>query len=138
MDSVILQIAARNLLPVFILYSIIILLRGHNAPGGGFIGGLLVAAGFILYAIAFGVERARVKIKFDPRTLIGVGLLLALLSGLPSLIQTMPFKTIEFGEWELPALGKIALSTALIFDVAVYAVVTGVLLTIILTLSEEN
>lgn len=138
MDSVILQIAARNLLPVFILYSIIILLRGHNAPGGGFIAGLLMAAGFILYGIAFGVERARVKIKFDPRTLIGVGMLLALLSGLPSMMQTMPFTTIEFGEWKLPVLGKIALSTPLIFDVGVYAVVTGVLLTIILTLSEEN
>ena len=56
MYSLILQIAARNLLPILVIYSILILLRGHNAPGGGFIGGLLAAAGFILYAIAFGVE----------------------------------------------------------------------------------
>lgn len=138
MDSLILKIAAKNLLPVFIIYSLIILLRGHNAPGGGFIGGLLVAAGFIVYAIAFGVDRARAKIKLEPQMLIGIGLLLALLSGIPSLIKTMPFTTIELGEWKLPLLGKIALNTPLIFDLGVYLVVAGVLLTIVLTLSEEE
>ncbi|MDZ7263553.1 MAG: Na+/H+ antiporter subunit B [candidate division KSB1 bacterium] len=138
MDSLILQIAARHLLPIFVIYSIIILFRGHNAPGGGFVAGLLIAAGFIVYAIAYGVDRVRSKIRFDPRTFIGIGLLLALLSGLPSLVKTKPFTTIEFGEWKIPLLGKIALSTPLIFDLGVYLVVSGVLLMIILTLSEEK
>lgn len=138
MYSLILQIAARNLLPIFVIYSIIILLRGHDAPGGGFIGGLLAAAGFVLYAIAYTVDQARDKIKLKPVTLIGIGLLLALLSGMPSIIRLQPFTTIEFAELKLPILGKILLSTPLIFDIGVYLVVTGVLLTFVFTLMEEK
>lgn len=55
MDSIILRTAARYLMPLFLLFSVIILLRGHNAPGGGFIGGLLAAGAFVFYAIAYDV-----------------------------------------------------------------------------------
>jgi len=137
MYSLILQIAARNLLPILVVYSILILLRGHNAPGGGFIGGLLAAAGFILYAIAFGVETARKKLRLDPRTFIGIGLFCALMSGLPSFIKDKPFTTMEFGTLKIPLIGKLGISTPLIFDIGVFLVVIGVLLTIVFTLSEE-
>ncbi|MBD3287878.1 Na(+)/H(+) antiporter subunit B, partial [candidate division KSB1 bacterium] len=62
MKSLILRIAGRNLLPMFVFFSIIVLVRGHDAPGGGFIGGLLAAAGFILYAVAYDVQSARGKL----------------------------------------------------------------------------
>ena len=137
MYSLILQIAARNLLPILVVYSILILLRGHNAPGGGFIGGLLAAAGYILYAIAFGVEDARKKLRRDPRTFIGIGLFCALISGLPSFIKDQPFTTVEFATLKIPLIGKLGISTPLIFDVGVFFVVIGVLLTIVFTLSEE-
>jgi len=137
MYSLILQIAARNLLPILVVYSILILLRGHNAPGGGFIGGLLAAAGFILYAIAFGVENTRKKLRLDPRTFIGIGLFCALISGLPSFIKDQPFTTVEFCTLKIPLIGKLGISTPLIFDVGVFFVVIGVLLTIVFTLSEE-
>jgi multicomponent Na+:H+ antiporter subunit B len=65
------------LLPVMLLLSLVVLVRGHNEPGGGFVGGLLAAAGFALYAMAFGIGDARRLLRRDPRTLIGVGLLLA-------------------------------------------------------------
>jgi multicomponent Na+:H+ antiporter subunit B len=137
MYSLILQIAARHLLPILVVYSILILLRGHNAPGGGFIGGLLAAAGYILYAIAYGVEDARKKLKLDPRTFIGIGLFCALISGLPSFIKDQPFTTVEFGILKIPLIGKLSISTPLIFDIGVFFVVIGVLLTIVFTLSEE-
>lgn len=137
MYSLILKIAARNLLPIMVVYSILILLRGHNDPGGGFIGGLLAASGFILYAIAFGIDAARKKLRIDPRTFIGIGLSFALVSGLPSFITDQPFTTVEFATVKIPLIGKLGISTALIFDVGVFLVVIGVLLTIVFTLSEE-
>jgi len=138
MYSLILQIAARQLLPLLLIYSIIILLRGHNAPGGGFIGGLLAAASYILYAIAYGVEEARKKLRIDTRTFIGIGLLLALTSGVPSFIKDQPFTTVEYATVKIPILGKVGLSTPLIFDIGVFFVVIGVLLTIVFTLTEEE
>ncbi len=138
MHSLILKIATRKLLPLLLIYSIIILLRGHNAPGGGFIGGLLAAASYILYALAFGVEQARQKVRLDPRTFIGIGLLCALLSGVPSFFKDMPFTTVEYATLKLPVLGKIGISTPLLFDIGVFFVVIGVLLTIVFTLIEEE
>lgn len=138
MYSLILQIAARKLLPLLLIYSIIILLRGHNAPGGGFIGGLLAAASYILYAIAYGVEQAGKKLRLDPRTFIGIGLLFVLLSGVPSFIEDQPFTTVEFTTIDVPIFGKIGISTPLIFDIGVFFVVIGVLLTIVFTLMEEE
>jgi len=138
MYSLILQIAARQLLPLLLIYSIIILLRGHNAPGGGFIGGLLAAASYILYAIAYGVEEARKKLRIDTRTFIGIGLLLALTSGVPSFIKDQPFTTVEYATVKIPILGKVGLSTPLIFDIGVFFVVIGVLFTIVFTLTEEE
>lgn len=138
MYSLILQIATRKLLPLLLIYSVIILLRGHNAPGGGFIGGLLAAASYILYAIAYGVEQARKKLRIDPRTFIGIGLLSALLSGVPSFLNDQPFTTVEYATIKIPILGKVGLSTPLIFDIGVFLVVIGVLLTIVFTLMEEE
>ena len=127
MYSLILRIAARQLLPLLLIYSVIILLRGHNAPGGGFIGGLLAAASYILYAIAYGVDEARKKLHVDPRTFIWIGLLLALVSGVPSYIKDQPFTTVEFTTVKILILGMVGLSTPLIFDVGVFFVVIGVL-----------
>ena len=61
MDSIILRTAARYLMPIFLLFSVIILLRGHNAPGGGFVGGLLAAGAFVFYALVYGVVAASRK-----------------------------------------------------------------------------
>ncbi len=137
MLSVIVRIAAKQLLPVLLFFSIIILFRGHNSPGGGFIGGLLAAAAFILYEIAFGVEQARKKLKIEPRYFIGFGLLTSLGSGCVSYFYGYAFKTIELATLHLPVIGEYGISTPLFFDIGVFFVVTGVLLTIVFTLSEE-
>lgn len=136
MNSVILRIAARHLTLILLLASVILLLRGHNAPGGGFIGGLLAASAVALRAMACGVDDARRLLRFDPRTLINGGLLVALSSGLPALLSDKPFMT---GMWivpELPLFGALPLGTPLWFDLGVYFAVIGFTLTIFFTLAE--
>ena len=77
MTSSILQTATRLLMPLLLLFAVFLLLRGHNQPGGGFVGGLVVAASFVLYSIAFGVGAARRALLVRPATLLGTGLLVA-------------------------------------------------------------
>lgn len=134
MNSLILSTATRYILPLLLLFSLFLLLRGHNEPGGGFVGGLVAAAAFALYAIAYGVHAARRVLGIDPRTLIGVGLLVALGSGALGLVLGMPFMTGLWSEYTVPMLGKVG--TPLLFDIGVYLVVIGVTLTIIFALAE--
>jgi len=127
--------AVRYMMPLLLLFSIFVLLRGHNEPGGGFIGGLVAAAAFSLYAIAFNVSEARRLLRISPIRLIAVGLLTAVSSGFIELIANQrPFMTSWWGP-KIGALGK--LSSPLIFDTGVYITVIGVTLLIIYTLAEE-
>ena len=91
MNSIILRTATRFLMTLLILFSIFLLLRGHNEPGGGFVGGLVAAAAYILHALAFDVSATRAALRVAPRTLIGLGLLLAVGSGLLPLLLGRPF-----------------------------------------------
>ena len=130
--SLILRTATRILVPLMLLFSVFLLLRGHDAPGGGFVGGLVVAAAYSLHAIAYGPRETRRLLRADPRSLIGAGLLLALASALVGPFAGRPFFT---GLWG--SVGGLALSTPFVFDVGVYVVVSGVTLTIVLGLAEE-
>ena len=130
--SLILQTAARYLIPLMFLFSIIVLFRGHNLPGGGFAGGLLAATGFSLYVFAFDAASARKALGVDTHTIMGAGLLLALLSGVIGLLQGSAFLTSWWG-----TLGGEALGTPVLFDIGVYLVVVGSTLTTIFALAEE-
>jgi multicomponent Na+:H+ antiporter subunit B len=135
MKSLILPVATRYLLPLLLLFSVFVLIRGHNEPGGGFIGGLVAAAAFALYAIAFDVTQARRALGVHTHTLIGAGLLTALVSGLLPVFASRPFLTGLWSEQVVPVLGK--LGTPLLFDIGVYLTVIGVTLMIIFSLAEE-
>jgi multicomponent Na+:H+ antiporter subunit B len=137
MNSLILSSAARLLLPLLLLFSVFLLLRGHHEPGGGFAGGLVAAAGFSLLLIAFDVPTARRALGLDPRTLIGIGLVVALVSGLFGPLTGRPFLTGVWAYLPMPG-GALDLGTPLLFDVGVYLVVVGTALTVILTLAEEE
>jgi multicomponent Na+:H+ antiporter subunit B len=137
MSSLILRSATRFLVTLLLLFSLFLLLRGHNLPGGGFAGGLVAAAAFALFGIAFDVGTAREAMGIDPRTLIGIGLLLALGSGLPSMFLGQPFLTGQWGYVPLPNGHRIEIGTPLLFDVGVYLAVIGMTLTILFTLSDE-
>jgi len=135
MTSTILQTATRMLMPLLLLFALFLLLRGHNQPGGGFVGGLVVAASFVLYSIAFGVDAARRALLVTPSTLLGVGLLVALTSGLPAVVSGQPFMTAQWAELVVGS-HVVAIGTPLVFDVGVFLAVIGVVLTIVFTLAE--
>ncbi len=135
MKTVILQTATKYLLPLLLLFSVFILLRGHYLPGGGFVGGLVASIAFILYLIAYGREDTKDFIRFHPGYLIPVGLTLAILSGLLPLIWGKPFLTGLWYEEPVAVVGMIG--TALFFDIGVYLVVIGISLTIIYTIAED-
>ncbi|HEY9464567.1 MAG TPA: Na+/H+ antiporter subunit B [Vicinamibacterales bacterium] len=135
MTSSILQTAVRLLMPLLLLFAVFLLLRGHNQPGGGFVGGLVVAASFVLYAIAFGVDAARRALLVQPSRLLGIGLLVALLSGLPGVIGGDPFMTAVWTSFDTGST-VIDLGTPLLFDIGVFLAVIGVVLTIVLTLAD--
>jgi multicomponent Na+:H+ antiporter subunit B len=134
--SLILASAARLLLPLMLAFSIYLLWRGHNEPGGGFVGGLVAAASFALYALALGRRQAIEVLRVDPKLLIPAGLLTALISGLISLAQGAPFMTGRWLEQPIPVIGKVG--TPLLFDIGVYIVVLGIALTIIFSLMEDD
>lgn len=131
MNSLILRVGARLLIGLFLTFSLYVLLRGHNMPGGGFIGGLIAAAGFVLYAFASGVSEARSKLRLDPRSIGMAGTALALLSGMMSaLVGKDPFTGLWLEFAGLP------LSTVLLFDIGVYLAVFGAILTLVFALEE--
>jgi multicomponent Na+:H+ antiporter subunit B len=136
-NSVILQTATRYLMPLLLLFSIVVLLQGHNKPGGGFIGGLIGATAFSLHAIAFSAEETRRALRVDMRTLIGVGLLVALSSGMLSLFVGLPFMTGMWTEIAFPGVGPTKIGTPILFDIGVYMVVLGVAIFMVLLLVEE-
>ncbi len=138
MNSIILRIAARYLAPVILLASLILLIRGHNDPGGGFIGGLLAAGAFSLHALACGADTARRLLRVEPQTLLAAGLLIAAISTLPALLLG---ETWFRGLWvsvPLPLLGDVPLGTPLLFDIGVYVAVIGFALTIVFVLTEHD
>jgi multicomponent Na+:H+ antiporter subunit B len=137
MTSLILSTAARYLLPLLLLFSLFILIRGHNEPGGGFIGGLVAAAAFALNAIAFDARSTRRTLRIDPRMLIPAGLSIALVSGIIPLFSGDSFMTGKWFSIFVPGLEQLDIGTPLLFDCGVYLLVLGVALTMILTLTEE-
>lgn len=138
MVSIILRTATRFLITLLLLFSLFLLFRGHNEPGGGFAAGLVVAAAFALYAIAYDIQAARSALRVDSRTLVAIGLLLTVASGLHGMVLGGdPFLTGQWGEINLPGFEKISIGTPLIFDIGVYITVIGTVLTIILALQEE-
>ena len=134
-QSLILSTAARFILPLMLLFSIFLLLRGHYEPGGGFVGGLVAAAAFSLYAISFGVARTREVLRLDPRVLIGAGVLVSTVSGMFAWLYGNPYLTDVWLERPWPVIGTVG--TPLIFDIGVYFVVLGVVLKIIFVLAED-
>jgi len=136
MFSIILSTASRYLLPLMLIFSFFLLLRGHNEPGGGFVGGLVAAAAYALYLIANGVEVAKKLLKAEPIKLIAIGLLLAILSAIISVITGQDFMKAVWAKNEFPVIGKIG--TPLLFDLGVYFLVLGIVTKIIFSLAEED
>ena len=138
MNSLIFSTISRLLVGLMLLFSVFLLWRGHNEPGGGFIGGLVAAAGIIVYGLAEGPIMMRKLLRVNPRTLVLIGLLTAVLAGVLPLLQDSAFLTgmwIFFGATETEK--GLALGTPLIFDIGVYLVVVGGVSGMVIALEEE-
>lgn len=138
MKSIILTTTTRLLTPMILLFSAFLLLRGHQLPGGGFIGGLIAASAFGLYLLAFDARQTRGLLRIDPRNLVSLGLIVALGSGLMGMAKGAPFFTARWGSFQVANLGRIDLGSPLFFDFGVYLVVLGSALTMLITLMEEG
>ena len=138
MRSVILLAGTRLLVALLLVFSVYMLLRGHNLPGGGFIGGLIGATGFVVYGIACGTDQARQALRAPPERIAMVGLGIALLAGVAAVVFGDAFFT---GQWLFLGATEtdkgIPISTVLVFDVGVYLVVLGSVLTLAFALEES-
>lgn len=134
--NIILENIVNLFMKVMFFFSIYLLLRGHNNPGGGFIAGIIASTGFIFYAIIFGTESLQTIIKLKPQTFIGIGLMLVLIAAVLPTFFSMEMLTGIWIKTKLPVLGTLHLGTPLLFDTGVYGVVVGVILTIIISIME--
>lgn len=137
MQSLILTTTTRLLAALLLMFSVYALLRGHNLPGGGFIGGLIGATAFILYTIATSVEEAQAALRVDPSNLAMAGLGVASLGGIGAAFAGQPFFT---GQWLFlfrDGDSYVPLSTVLVFDIGVYMAVFGGILTLVFALEQE-
>ena len=132
MESIILRTTARFLAPLLILLSLWVYYRGHNNPGGGFIGGLIAVAGYTFYALSYSVEFARKKLHFDPTKISAFGLLIALISAVLSMFKGQAFMTSLWGD-----IFGIHVGTPMLFDLGVYFAVIGFSLQVIFILMED-
>jgi len=137
MNSVILQIASRIVRTLLIFFALIALLRGHNHPGGGFIGGMLAGLSIAFRGFAYNITAADEMTKFKPHYYVALGLIIVLISVIPSLylhdyfMQGEWFK-ISIGEWQLK------IGTPLVFDIGVFFVVIGVSVLFLFSLKRQN
>ncbi|NIC38493.1 monovalent cation/H+ antiporter subunit A [Halomonas desiderata] len=132
----ILSVVAQILLPLALLVSVYIFLRGHNQPGGGFIAGLITATALILQYMARGHDWTRERLPISYPIVAVSGLAVALATGLGSWLFGYPFLTSAFGHFHLPVVGEFELATAMLFDVGVYLAVVGAVLMILINLGR--
>ena len=116
---------ARPLLPLALMVSAYIFLRGHNLPGGGFIAGLVTSVALVVQYIACGMIPTQDRIRFKYHNVIGLGLLFATIAGAGSFAFGYPFLTSTFEYLKWPVVGKFEVASALIFDLGVYLAVIG-------------
>jgi monovalent cation:proton antiporter len=136
-SSLILTTVTRLVFFVVLLFSLYLLLRGHNSPGGGFIAGVMTALGILLQSIASDLRYVRLVFRVEPGLLAGIGLLTSFTTGLVPMLLGYPFLTSTFGHVHLPWLGDVEIASAFFFDLGVYGVVVGGTLLMIMTLAEE-
>lgn len=133
---VMLRQIARPMLPLALMVSLYIFLRGHNMPGGGFIAGLITAVALVLQYIASGMQWTQARIPIRYHNVIGLGLLFAAVAGAGSYAFGYPFLTSTFGYITWPVVGKFEVASAMVFDLGVYLTVIGATLLALVSLGN--
>ena len=137
MNTVIFRTIAPAIAAIMVVFSIFVLLRGHNEPGGGFIGGLIAASAIAIYGIGASVGEVRKAMVLDPLAIAGIGVLISAATGLLSAFFGQPFMTSQWLTFTF-AESDVALSTPMFFDIGVYLVVFGTISAVALALEEPE
>ncbi|MFC6670458.1 monovalent cation/H+ antiporter subunit A [Marinobacterium aestuariivivens] len=132
----ILAVISQSLLPLALLVSVFIFLRGHNMPGGGFIAGLVTAVALILQYMAHGVDWMKARLDIHYHRLIACGVLISAFTGIASWLFERPFLTSWFDHFHWPVVGEFELASAMVFDLGVYLTVVGATLLILANLGQ--
>lgn len=125
MNSLILMTVSRSVFYLAFLYGLHLLFRGHNAPGGGFIAGLVVVCVLVLQGLAFGMEQLKTLLPLRMAKLIALSLLLAGLTGMGAVLLGLPFLTSGIFHLHVPGWGETEVLSSLFFDMGVFGVVVG-------------
>jgi multicomponent K+:H+ antiporter subunit A len=131
-------VLVRLLLPLSVLVSVYFFMRGHNAPGGGFVAGLVMSVALVLQFIVSGTEWVEEHLRIYPRRWIAIGLLFALATGSGAVFFGYPFLTTHTAHLHLPVLGDIHVPSALFFDIGVFALVLGATMLILTALAHQS
>ena len=131
-------VLVRLLLPFAAMVSIYFLLRGHHAPGGGFVGGLVMATGLIAQFMVGGTVWVESRLKVYPLTLVGTGLLCAGSAGILAWWSGLPFLTARSFDLNFPVIGQIHMSSVLLFDLGVYLLVIGATVLMLIALAHQS
>ncbi|WP_157268449.1 monovalent cation/H+ antiporter subunit A [Azohydromonas aeria] len=131
-------VLVRLLLPLAAVFAAHLFLRGHNAPGGGFVAGLVLAIALIAQYVVGGTRWVEARLTLRPARWIGTGLLLALVTGLGALAFGHPFLTTHTAHFTLPLLGELHLPSATFFDLGVFAVVVGATLLLLTAIAHQS
>jgi multicomponent Na+:H+ antiporter subunit A len=135
--SVVLTETVNGLTPVLMLFSIFLTLRGHNAPGGGFSGGLVMGLAVVLRYLAAGPRGLR-SLRIDPIVLIGTGLVIAVTVGLTSLVADGSFLESAIWKFDVAILGDVKIVSSSLFDIGVHVLVVGVVMAVVVALAEAD
>jgi len=138
MNSTILKLASGYIRGIMLIFAIILLIRGHNYPGGGFIGGLLAGLSIVYKVYAFDFYTAKKDLLLQPLQYLALGLTTILVSTLPSLIKGLDFMTGIWWEFGFPDFFELKIGTPFIFDIGVFFSVVGVVLLFIFSLNTED
>ncbi len=131
-------VLVRLLLPIALVVSFYLFMRGHNQPGGGFVAGLVMSVAFILQYMVAGTQWVEAQMSLRPMRWMGFGLLSATLTGLGALFAGYPFLTTHTWHISVPVLGDVHVASALFFDIGVYAVVVGSTLLMLTALGHQS
>lgn len=137
-NDVILRTVVKGVVFIILTLGMYLFFAGHNAPGGGFIGGLVLGSAIVLLYLTYDIETVHKGIPFDFKKVAALGVLLATGSAIGSLFFDAPFLTQTDGYFDFPLLGEVHLSTVTIFEAGVALTVIGTLVTIILSISEDE
>lgn len=136
-NNVILRAVTKVVVYIILTLAVYLFLSGHNSPGGGFIGGLVLASALVLLFISIDIETVSKAIPFDFKKVAALGAFISVSTGFGSLVFGEPFLSQTFGYFDLPFFGKTELTTVTIFEAGVALVVVGVVVTIILSIVED-